>query len=414
MPWHLRMIITVFLMVILLYVYVGFRFSAAIARNFSVSVRSARIATFAIIGILNLLPILILLYSGMGNTRDFFTFRDQLHWQDYVFLYPFWLGLIVLIETVPYYLLIDIANLAFRIFKPSYLLQWLKWGSILKLILTVVIAGYVGIRAYLDTNQIAVKQYTIPVENLPADFQNLRLVLFGDVQVDRYTQNGKLKRFKNQLSETKADIFLFAGDLVTYGEDFTEEGLDLFCGLKASTANISCLGDHDHWSNSQKISSGLRECGWDFLENQHRLISRSNHKILVTGIVYIYSRKISSERLDSLLANAPDADLKILLVHQPARRVIEAAKNHGYDLVLAGHTHGGQIVFRPLGFHLTPSMFENPHYSGYKNEDGIGVVITNGIGLTLAPLRYNSPAEISKIRLVNKTGKYLKKGDDYE
>jgi predicted MPP superfamily phosphohydrolase len=405
LPWHLRMIITIFLMVILVYVYAGFRFSAAIGRSFSVSVRSARIATFAFIFLLNLLPILILLYSGMGNIRDFFTFRDQLHWQDYVFLYPFWLGLIVLIEMVPYYLLIDIANLAIRIFKPSYLLPWLEWGSILKIILTVAIAGYVGIKACLDTNQIAVKQYAIPVENLPADFQNLNLVLFGDVQVDRYTQNDKLKKLESQLNETNADIFLFAGDLVTYGEDFIREGLNLLCRLKATTANISCLGDHDYWSNSQKISSGLRECGWDFLENQHRLISWNNHKILVTGIVYIYSRKISNERLDSLLASALDADLKILLVHQPARRVIDAAREHGYDLVLAGHTHGGQIVFRPLSFHLTPSMFENPHYSGYEDEDGIGVVITNGIGLTLAPLRYNSPAEISKIRLVNKTGK---------
>lgn len=405
MPWHLRMIITIFLMVILLYVYAGFRFSAAIARNFSVSVRAARIGTFSIICVINLLPILILFYSGAGNIRDFFTFRDQLHWQDYIFLYPFWLGLIVLIETVPYYLLIDIGNLALRIFRSSHLQQWLKWGSILRLILTVVIAGLVGIKAYLDTNEIKVKQYTIPIENLPADFQELSMVLFGDVQVDRYTQGEKLIQLKDELGESNADILFFAGDLVTYGEQYIDEGLNLLCGLHASLDKVGCLGDHDYWSNEGKISSGLRECGWDFLENQHHLISWNERKILVTGIVYIYSQKVSAEQLDSLLAGAPDADLKILLVHQPARRVIEAAKKYEYDLVLAGHTHGGQIVFRPLGFHLTPSMFENPHYSGYKNEDGIAVVITNGIGLTLAPLRYNAPAEISKIRMINKIGR---------
>ena len=386
-------------MVILLYVYAGFRFSAAITKNFSVSIKSARICTFSIIAFLNLLPILILLYSGMDNILDFFTFRDQLHWQDYFFLYPFWFGLIVLIEIVPYYLMIDIANLALRVFKSSYFQQWLKWGAMFKLILTLIFAAYVGIRSYLDTNHIAIKEYAIPVKNLSADFENLNLVLIGDVQVDRYTQNEKLQGLKDQLSETDADILLFAGDLVTYGEDFIEEGLNFLCDLRASSARISCLGDHDHWSNSQKISSGLRACDWDFLENQHRLIFWNNQKILVTGVVYIYSRRISSAQLDSLLASAPDADLKILLVHQPAYKVLEAAKKYGYDLVLAGHTHGGQIVFRPLGFHLTPSMFENPHYSGYKDEDGIGVVITNGIGLTLAPLRYNAPAEISKIRL---------------
>lgn len=400
MPWHLRMIITIFLMVILLYVYMGFRFSAAIARNFSVSVKSARIGTFGLIAILNLLPILILLYSSIGNIQDFFTFQDKLHWQDYVFLYPFWVGLIVLIEIVPYYLLIDIANLVLRILKSSYLQQWLKIGAVLKLILIVIVAGYVGIRSYLNTNQVDMKQYVIPVKNLSGDLENLSLVLFADVQVDRYTQNEKLIEVNKQLREANADILLFAGDLVTYGEDFIDEGVNFLCGSKASTAKISCLGDHDHWSNSQKIASGLRACGWDFLENQHRLISWNNQKILVTGVVYIYSRRISNAQLDSLLASAPEADLKILLVHQPAGKVVEVAKTHGYDLVLAGHTHGGQIVFRPFGFHLTPSMFENPHYSGYKDDGGMGVVITNGIGLTLAPLRYNAPAEISKIRLV--------------
>jgi predicted MPP superfamily phosphohydrolase len=400
LPWHLRMIITIFLMVILLHIYVGFRFSAAIAKNFSISVKSARIGTFGIIAILNLLPILILLYSSIANIQDFFTFRDQLHWQDYVFLYPFWIGLIVIVEVLPYYLLIDIANLVLRVFKSSHFQQWLKIGAVLRLILTVMVAGYVGITSYLNTNQVDVKQYVIPVKNVPADLENLSLVLFADVQVDRYTQNKKLIEVNKQLREADTDILLFAGDLVTYGEDFIEEGVNFLCGLGASTAKISCLGDHDHWSNSQRISSGLRACDWDFLENQHRLIFWNKQKILVTGVVYIYSRKISNAQLDSLLASAPEADLKILLVHQPARKVVEAAKKYRYDLVLAGHTHGGQIVFRPLGFHLTPSMFENPHYSGYKNDGGMGVVITNGIGLTLAPLRYNAQAEISKIRLV--------------
>ena len=401
MPWHLRMIITIFLLLIIVYVYFGFRFSRAVSNVFFISATKTRISTFSVLFLLNLFPILILLYFVSGNISHFFTLRDQLYWPDYVFLYPFWIGLIVLIEVFPYYLLIDITSIVFHIFKVSFLKSWIKWGSIFQFILPIIFIFYVGIRSYSDTSKTKIKQYLVPVKNLPAELQDLKLVLFADIQVDRYTQKQRLINLKQRINQLNSDLLLSGGDQVTYGEDFIDEGIQILCDMNASFARISCLGDHDYWSNSSKIAAGLKSCGWNFLENQHKLISYHDRKILVTGIVYIYSQKISQVKLDSLLSNAPQADLKILLVHQPAQKIIKAAKEHGYDLVLAGHTHGGQIVFKPFGFSLTPTMFENPHFSGYSDDLGIPVIITNGIGLTLAPLRYNAPAEISKISLVS-------------
>ena len=97
MPWHLRMIITIFLLLIIVYVYFGFRFSRAVSNVFFISATKTRISTFSVLFLLNLFPILILLYFVSGNISHFFTLRDQLYWPDYVFLYPFWIGLIVLI-----------------------------------------------------------------------------------------------------------------------------------------------------------------------------------------------------------------------------------------------------------------------------------------------------------------------------
>lgn len=396
------MVVNIFLLLLIGYIYVGFRFSRAFSDLFSTSITKTRIATFGILLLLNLFPILILLYFASGNLNEFFTLKNQLHWQDYVFLYPFWIGIIVLMEVFPYYLLTDIASIIFRIIKFSFLKSGLKWASIIKFILPIFFIFFISIKSYLDTNKIKVKQYLVPIQNLNNDFQDLKLVLFADLQVDRYTQREKLLNVKEKINRLNADLILSAGDLVTYGEDFITEGVNLLCSLNAKVSRVSCLGDHDHWSNSGEISSGLQKCGWNFLENQHYVIPYNDHKILVTGVVYIYSRRISSEKLDSLLTNAPPADLKILLVHQPSQKVIRAAKKHGYDMVLAGHTHGGQIVFKPFGFDLTPSMFENPHFSGYGDDLGIPVIITNGIGLTLAPLRYNAPTEISQINFVNK------------
>jgi hypothetical protein len=91
--------------------------------------------------------------------------------------------------------------------------------------------------------------------------------------------------------------------------------------------------------------------------------------------------------------------LRILLSHQPAEHVVEQAASHGYDLILAGHTHGGQIVLHPLGIPFTPSMRETKFYSGVYRLGESTVVVTNGVGLTLAPIRYHAPAEITSIVL---------------
>jgi predicted MPP superfamily phosphohydrolase len=135
------------------------------------------------------------------------------------------------------------------------------------------------------------------------------------------------------------------------------------------------------------------------MDNAHKLLQIKKARVLVTGITHTYPHKISPEKLKDLLSKAPSADLKILLIHQPAQWIIEEAEKSGYHLFLAGHTHGGQMVLKPFGISLTPSRMENDFFTGYKKSGNMFVVITNGIGVSLAPLRYHAPAEITRIRL---------------
>lgn len=401
MPWHLRSVTSIFLFSLVVYVYIALRLSSAVANLFPASRAWARWGVFLIVFLCNLFPLIILAHYLSGDYRHFFIFRNELGWQDYLFLFPFWVGLIIVMEALPYYLFTDAIGLFLRITKSSFLLSWTKWRSALHLAIIIFFVFFVGVKSYLDSNRVVTRNYAVPIKNLPAGLNEMSLVLFGDLQVDRYTRKSKLERVKMRFQEANGDMLLFAGDLVTSGETFIDAGIDLLCELEAGIVRISCLGDHDSWSNPTRISAGLRDCGWAFLENEHRLITHNDHTILVTGVVYIYRQRMSSQQIRELLSDAPPADLKILLVHQPAKKVIRVAKEFGYHLVLAGHTHGGQIVFRPFGFRLTPSMFENDHFSGLEREDELSVIVTNGIGYTLAPLRYNAPAEIVKIQLTS-------------
>jgi predicted MPP superfamily phosphohydrolase len=198
------------------------------------------------------------------------------------------------------------------------------------------------------------------------------------------------------------DLLFFSGDLVSEGRDYIASALDVMCNPASKLGSIACMGDHDFWTAARKIPREMKKCGWNFLQNEHCLFSYKGYHILVTGVTNIYSRRIKKYELERLLANAPDAnaDLKILLAHQPRDFLVETAAEYGYHLLLAGHTHGGQIVPHLFGMPITPSQAETRFYRGRYRHKGLHVIITNGIGLTLAPVRYHAPAEITRIILV--------------
>ena len=135
------------------------------------------------------------------------------------------------------------------------------------------------------------------------------------------------------------------------------------------------------------------------MNNTHHIIQHDSAQILITGVTHVYSKRTSIRELENLFNNAPRADLKILLVHQPAEIVLNAAEKYGYHLLLAGHTHGGQVVFKPFGFTITPTQFENNIYSGFGMWKRLNVFVSNGIGISLMPLRFRAAAEILKINV---------------
>lgn len=403
LPWVLRMTVTIALYALPLFIYVGLRLSTAISTRFNISKKVILSILFAVIFWLYIYPITIKAYQLTGNINQLFVFKPQLHWQDYFLLYPFWWGFISLVEIAPFYVTLDVISLVTRlkIFSSSSQEKWRKWQEFLKIGLVIFILPYVGIRSHFDTNHVRTSTYELAIKDLPAEFHGLKLCLSGDIHVDRYTQDKKLEKLKGILHSGSEDLLLFCGDLVTGGKSYISPVLKLMCNPQAKIASTACMGDHDFWTASREIPRRMTTCGWNFLQNEHRLFSYKGQQILVTGITYIYSWRISRPELNRLLAWAPQADLKILLVHQPVEMLVETAAQYGYHLLCGGHTHGGQIVPHIFGMPVIPSLEETPYVSGRYSFRDMHVIVTHGIGLTLAPLRYHAPAEITKITLLS-------------
>ena len=411
MPWVYRMTVLLSVGVLPVYIYVGFRLSSAIetataSGRFPISKKSARRTVFAVVAWLYLFPAILLFYHLGGTFNRLFVFEPHLQWQDYLLLYPFWWGVISLLEIFPFFAVLDIIGglSRLKIFSgnPDKKPLRKKKTAYLKIGITIFFLFYVGIRSYIDTTHLRISTSTVTLEDLPEKLQGLQLCLFGDMHLDRYTREQKTDKLKETLSKGDNDLIVFTGDLISRGTSYIDQALHTVCNPRARIAGIACMGDHDYWSAAQDIPDELEKCGWIFLENRHRLFPYKGYRILVTGITHVYSRQISKSSLDILLGNAPDADLKILIVHQPMEGLIKIAAQQGYHLLLAGHTHGGQIVNHIFGFPVSAGQEETRFCWGIHQVDGMKVVVTNGIGLTLAALRYHAPAEITKLILKKK------------
>ena len=399
MPWTLRMTLYAFLIALIPYGYVAWRLINAFTIVFPHSSRSAKIITISIMGLINLLPLIMLLYHLTNNSDHLFLNKPELTILDYLFNFPFWLGLIVILEVFPYFIASDMIQLIARFFATKNFSSWSRWLAYVRILLIGFFIIYVCFRVYTDTYRVRTVTQDIRIKNLPSTLNNLSLVLIADLQIDRYTQETKIREFKNQLQSHPADLLLFTGDLVTQGTYFIPQALRVLCNTKAKRSRIACVGDHDVWSDAPRIAKGLRDCGWIFLDNAHHIIHLDSANILVTGISQVYSKRISSRELENVLENSPQANLKILIVHQPAEKIIRAAEHNGYHLMLAGHTHGGQVVFKPFGVSLTPTQIENHIWSGYDKWKHLNIFVSNGIGVTLMPFRYQAPADIVKINI---------------
>lgn len=404
MPWIFRMTLTASVAVLPLYIYVGLRLATAVStvsNRFKNPKRARRLLVYPAFSWFYLFPLILVFSHLTGNFRELFVYTPNVGWKDYLLMYPFWWGLVSILEITPLFITLDLTRLAGRlkIFGGREKQKQWKWDSRLKIAIVLIILVYTGVRIPLDTGHVHTSTTKVYIKNLPKEFQNLRISFFGDIHMDRYTKEKKLAPLKKTLQSGEEDLVFFSGDLVSRGMDYVSRALKVVGHPRVRLEAIACMGDHDYWTAPFEIPRQLENAGWRFLQNEHRVIPYKGRRILVTGVTHVYSRRISEGYLREFLSKAPEADLKILLVHQPMEMVVETAAEYGYHLLLGGHTHGGQIVSHIFGLPVSVGQKETRYCWGTHRIGEMWAVVTNGVGMTLSPIRYHAPSEIKRIVL---------------
>jgi predicted MPP superfamily phosphohydrolase len=289
---------------------------------------------------------------------------------DLLVTYPFWIGVILGFELATAYLLLDLARLAsFSLYKKRKV-KWLKVHHSLVLILFGAAAVYACARVYNDTFTLRVTTGELIVEGMPPELDGFRIVQIADMQ-----------------------------DMVTSGTDYIDLGAKKLGEMRATNGVYACLGDHDHFSDKNLVVASLRRNGISVVDNDTVTVSVGSANVSLTGITNVYRTRPPMEQLNALEKKRSPEAVNILLTHQPSPWLVDFAARNKYDLFLAGHTHGGQIAFPLPGLLVAPASLESSYVSGYYKSHRMHISVTNGLGLTLAPIRYHAPAEVTLLVL---------------
>jgi predicted MPP superfamily phosphohydrolase len=218
------------------------------------------------------------------------------------------------------------------------------------------------------------------------------VVQISDVHLGTMLGRGKLNAVIDQVDALTPDLVVITGDLIDGDAGVVEELLPELRRLRAPMGVYAVLGNHEFYAGSQRSHRLLADAGFAVLDNRSVEVVPGLH---VAGVPDARGSAQTGEPgadLEAALAGIPEEAFTVLLQHSPENE--EQAAAAGVDLMLNGHTHGGQI----WPFHIPVRLFYR-HYAGIHRVGGMTQVVCRGTGHWGPPMRLLAPAEIVRVTI---------------
>ena len=271
----------------------------------------------------------------------------------------------------------------FRIIGNRVNLALLPFAAVLA---TVGMAGGTGVPR--------VKEETISVNHLPDGADGLTVAVLADLHVDGITRADRIRKIVERTNALNPDIVIIAGDFVDGTVPVHGDDLRPLADLKARYGVFGVPGNHEYYSGYEEWMEFLPTLGIRMLHNEH--VQTGGGAVVLAGVTDPVAGIMGKEVPDirKALAGAPEKGGRILAAHQP--RLAPEAAEHGVDLQVSGHTHGGMIA----GIDRLVARFNEGFVSGLYTVGGMKLYVSNGAGIWNGfPIRIGVPSEIVLIRL---------------
>ena len=262
----------------------------------------------------------------------------------------------------------------------------------------VVAAIACGAWSLIEPHLLVVNRSTLTVPRWPAQLDGITIAALSDLHVGSPGMRlGDVDVVVARTNALDADVVVLLGDYVP-GTHATADDVEQLAralgGLHARHGVFAVLGNHDQWTDGPGIAAALARHGVRVLTNEAVLVTTARGAVYLGGIDDALTGHADPARV---LARVPAGAPLVGLAHEPD---VFADLSPRFALLLAGHTHGGQVRLPFLGRLVVPSAFGQRYAAGWVEEGGRGLFVTTGLGTSILPVRFAVPPEIAALTLV--------------
>jgi predicted MPP superfamily phosphohydrolase len=254
-----------------------------------------------------------------------------------------------------------------------------------------------GFGAIVERTRFQIREIDLPVPGLHPDLEGLRIGQLSDLHVSPWLSVSDLGRAVDMLNELKPHLTVVTGDLISEVGDPLDDAIRELSRLRAEAGILGCLGNHEVYARCQNYATSVAQrYGIRFLRKESSLLRWGNGALNVTGVDYQRNKNRQSYLIGTEKLIVPGA-ANLLLSHNPD--VFPIAVQKGFDAVLSGHTHGGQVTVEILNQTLNLARFATPYVAGLYRLNDRSCYVNSGIGTIAVPVRLGAPPEITLARL---------------
>lgn len=285
-------------------------------------------------------------------------------------------------------LLCQVIILPFRFFSLKKGRKKIQKTILIACILYISYGIYMGQTSpSYDTVNIAVKNLSTP----------LKIVQLSDVHISTLMTEDKVEKIVNKVNATNPDIIVLTGDIVDTKTKFANKAIDELKNLKANYGIYYVLGNHEYYHDTENIIQKLKDIGFKVLINENDTVKINDKPILnIAGVADLMGNKMGflKPNIDKALEGIDTNIPTILLSHQP--KIIDQTQDKPIDIILSGHTHGGQIFPFSLAVLLDQPFIKGLHKINHNQI----IYINQGTNLWGPPMRIGTHYEITLIDLI--------------